>query len=1195
MALKNLTSDLSDYFKKEPSKPTGRFQQPDREMSDLDVHGKLETYKRPEIKSDPAGNPIIPTNFDQPDTKTRYTDNFESKLIRLASVDITQTSLEGRFETSPVKVNEISISGNNETSTYDPEQTNPKGRNEESNIVIPTIATDGRFEVSGIDPVISVLKGRFETSNIEPIQSVLEGYQVKTDGNGNKLPSHIEIENTTTFGIQNEGDLTPAIYQYGKAVKSDGSLVSINDSDSHTFSERPVKSGGALPYSSLLDVTGNPSSYSTSLNSINGIGTFHIHTTTGTNTAISSNLAFDNVQSTSTGQAPENYYWSSQGIASINQPFRVGYHIDATTEIHDKINNKYTTDFNTIGFIEPDGSTQHRLQDISAINIAPATYISQLTPSPLNYVIPFDATDANSVTFNFGYDIITNAISNNQGQTFTVLSSATSPYSDITITGLHSGNIDTLHANNASVFGLDMVQSFIVDGQDTITPISEVTITGGKDSFTTDTLEDSQTIGTPLFGGKTYEQVGKTNPTVATDVVTLADQIELGNSLIDDHYTVGFTPNMSQTFGGGEEGSKYLGIENDTYTHPGISNRYSHKSIVESAFGQGSTFATANTGTPTAISYDVNSHLTPVALRTFTINSTGPINNIQLVNGTDEVEFQENFSSARTGQVGGAYIHRLGPYGMDTTITGVAGLSSDMQNELPKLYNDGSGITQYGIPLGDKPKSYEKNFEDNTVDEGTSYGSYIIDKIKSGADEKWYESAFPALSGKNLSSAKAGFDELKKMMKRKKTYRIWETHNSYTLQGNQGLHKGLEHFGIVSGGSSLADGWFPEFTNIAQAGNTTANRYYSVLGYPGLMVAYGVASSGAVSHLDFRALINDPLATFYGESTIANYDVNNLVSRGGSYNQGRPGLARRDYRQATTKTKPYGGDAITQQAITGVDIKAMEKEYGDLIKFYIKDPIGKKTLRFRSYITAINDSVGATWTGVKYLGRPNNLFLYEGASDRKLSFNLKVAALSRYDVKMMWTKVNYLTSLCYPHIDEATQQMKGPVVGLTLGDWFNDEPGFFDSVNITVDTSAPWDINLEDHNYRQGLGGQLLDSAMKGGISGLVNTGLNKLKDVAKGTLGNQAIDKDGRQVAQLPQVIDITLGFTSMASANRKVGGDMFGFMDADGAWVTDKEGKADGKFPKPSLLDRVMGGGPGSFASSGAGKVLGGVLGRR
>ena len=66
MALKNLTSDLSDYFKKEPSKPTGRFQQPDRTMSELDVHGKLETYQRPEIKKDVSGNPIIATNFDQP-------------------------------------------------------------------------------------------------------------------------------------------------------------------------------------------------------------------------------------------------------------------------------------------------------------------------------------------------------------------------------------------------------------------------------------------------------------------------------------------------------------------------------------------------------------------------------------------------------------------------------------------------------------------------------------------------------------------------------------------------------------------------------------------------------------------------------------------------------------------------------------------------------------------------------------------------------------------------------------------------------------------------------------------------------------------------------------------------------------------------------------------------------------------------
>jgi len=344
--------------------------------------------------------------------------------------------------------------------------------------------------------------------------------------------------------------------------------------------------------------------------------------------------------------------------------------------------------------------------------------------------------------------------------------------------------------------------------------------------------------------------------------------------------------------------------------------------------------------------------------------------------------------------------------------------------------------------------------------------------------------------------------------------------------------------------------------------------------------------------VDFRALINDPLAQFYGESTISNYSVHGLYALGGSYQQGKPGLMRRDYRQPTTTTKPYGGDAITQQPISGQSIHSLDKEWGDLIKFYIKDPIGGNVLRFRAYITAINDSLGSSWQSVKYIGRPNPFYIYEGAGDRKLSFSLKVAALSRYDVVGMWKKINYLTSLCYPH-QNSNRQMIGPVVGLTLGDWFYNEPGFFDSVNITVDASAPWEVNFEDHRFkRKTLGGQMVDSFFKGGLSGAVNTGLTKLKDTVMGTLANKAIDDKGQQVAQLPHVIDITLGFTSMASAGRKVGGPMFGMWNKDMKWTTNLKDKS---YPKKSLLDSITGGSAGSFADSTAGKVLSGVLGGR
>ena len=578
MALINLTSDLSEFFKKEPSKPTGRFQQPDKDMSVFDIDGKLESYKRPEIQMDLAGNPIIPTGFEHPDTKTRYIDNFESQLVKLASVDVTETNLSGRFEVSPIDADPIAIAGNNETSDFQSQQTDPKGRFENSDFVIPETDPKGRFTVSGVDPIISVLKGRFEISEIEPVQSVLEGYQVKTDGNGNELPSHISITNTTTFGIQSETDESPALYQYGKAINFDGTLVNINNSDIHTFLERPIKDPGVLPYTTDLDFhslnpNAIPTNYSTVLNTMIG-SSFNIQ-----GHFISSDIIQQNIQYEGVGGEE---FWASDPNVTVDQPFRIGSLIDTLTEQYDIVRNKYTTDFSTIGFIEPDAVTIHTLQDISAIDTAPTSYLSQLTPLSLSHTIPFIAN-----YFEYDYSIINTAVSTtNQGQTYTVPTTATSPHIDITISGFHTGLIENLLNNDNSKTGLDMVQSFVVAAQDTVVPIQEVTITGEKNTYPT-TITDSQTIATGLFGGATLNQQGSLLNSFQgvenTEMITLQDQIDSGvNFFSTDFHAFGFTPNMTQNFSaGGEEGSQIVGIDDGVYTHPGIFSGWSHKSVLD--------------------------------------------------------------------------------------------------------------------------------------------------------------------------------------------------------------------------------------------------------------------------------------------------------------------------------------------------------------------------------------------------------------------------------------------------------------------------------------------------------------------------------------------------------------------------------------------------------------------------------------
>lgn len=188
-------------------------------------------------------------------------------------------------------------------------------------------------------------------------------------------------------------------------------------------------------------------------------------------------------------------------------------------------------------------------------------------------------------------------------------------------------------------------------------------------------------------------------------------------------------------------------------------------------------------------------------------------------------------------------------------------------------------------------------------------------------------------------------------------------------------------------------------------------------------------------------------------------------------------------------------------------------------------------------------------------------------------------------------------SLNYPHVDPGSKQMIGPIVGLTLGDWFNNEPGFFDSINITVDASSPWEVNFEDPRHKgSSLGEKAINVFNKGGglkgggFGALKDAAIGGLKDAAKNFVTNQELDVKGRQVAQLPHVVDIVISFTSMSTNARTYGGPMFGAWRPDGTWITNKAGYS---FPKKSALDILTGKEAGGFAKSFGGKVLRGALG--
>lgn len=195
---------------------------------------------------------------------------------------------------------------------------------------------------------------------------------------------------------------------------------------------------------------------------------------------------------------------------------------------------------------------------------------------------------------------------------------------------------------------------------------------------------------------------------------------------------------------------------------------------------------------------------------------------------------------------------------------------------------------------------------------------------------------------------------------------------------------------------------------------------------------------------------------------ITRYDQFN---RAKIFKTGDPGndklLNRQDYYTgAPTLTK--GTDVINWKPVysstTGVDF---EKSAEDMIKFYIavldnNNPEKKTYIHFRAFIENITDTYGANWNSINYPGRGEEFFKYGGFT-RDVSFSFKVHVASRAELFPTYRKLNYLASIMAPDYS-SPGYMRGNIVQLTVGDYFNDVPGVITGFNYNLSNETSWDI-----------------------------------------------------------------------------------------------------------------------------------------
>jgi len=132
----------------------------------------------------------------------------------------------------------------------------------------------------------------------------------------------------------------------------------------------------------------------------------------------------------------------------------------------------------------------------------------------------------------------------------------------------------------------------------------------------------------------------------------------------------------------------------------------------------------------------------------------------------------------------------------------------------------------------------------------------------------------------------------------------------------------------------------------------------------------------------------------------------------------------------------------------------------DYIKFKFYDEINKKHIIFPATLKGFNDTFSPEYSGERYIGRPDQVWVYQ-STQREISFDFDVAALSKQQLLVCWEKLNYLAGLTYPNWKSqgTTTRMQAPFMSLTIGDMLNRTPGYINSLTFNVEDTTTWDID----------------------------------------------------------------------------------------------------------------------------------------
>ena len=238
-------------------------------------------------------------------------------------------------------------------------------------------------------------------------------------------------------------------------------------------------------------------------------------------------------------------------------------------------------------------------------------------------------------------------------------------------------------------------------------------------------------------------------------------------------------------------------------------------------------------------------------------------------------------------------------------------------------------------------------------------------------------------------------------------------------------------------------------------------------------LAYGQIPKNAdrIGHnlMDFREMLLNDNKNFQqpngGDTEGLPWGGQDMVTRFGA-----------DYGKITTADGAATADRSNRLFDLGYDDKVVNNEgrtlqqanteaaeysdtFEDLIKFRFssKRPgVAEESLQFRAYLSGISDSFNFSWQDISYVGRTTPTYLFQSI-ERAASFEFKLYSMTRAELEANYKRLNRFVQFISPEFKSGLPV--GPLIKLTIGDWWVENPFIVDSFSMTPVDNAPWDID----------------------------------------------------------------------------------------------------------------------------------------